>query len=113
MSGRLPARTLVSALVRRVNQSGGFASILAHGEDMGGMILVQTLEKGRFSGFFERMTDLDGKASLVRCGPAMESDSLTITDYLDRRRKSDPDLWVVELDIADGERFAAETIAMS
>lgn len=113
MSGRLPAKTLVSALVRRVNQSGGFASVLAHGEDMGGMILIQTLEKGKFSGFFERMTDLDGKASLVRCGPAMGSDSPTLSDYLDRRRARDPDLWVVELDIVDAERFAAETIAMS
>ena len=52
MTGRLPSKTLVSALVRRVEQAGGFAMILARGEDMGGVVLVQTLEKGRFSGFF-------------------------------------------------------------
>jgi len=27
-----------------------------------------------------------------------------------RRRRNDPDLWVVELDIAQAERFAAETM---
>ncbi len=113
MSGRLPAKTLVNALVRRVNQAGGFASVLAHGEDMGGMILIQAIEKGKFSGFFERMTDLDGKSALARCGPGAESDSPTITDYLDRRRRYDPDLWIVELDIPDAERFAAETIAIT
>ncbi|PHK02659.1 hypothetical protein VF08_18145 [Nostoc linckia z8] len=26
-----------------------------------------------------------------------------------RRRAQDPDLWLIELDIADAERFAAET----
>ena len=30
--------------------------------------------------------------------------------YAERRRRSDLDLWLVELDIADAERFAAETI---
>jgi len=104
---------LVDALVRRVNQAGGFAMILARGEDMGGVILIQTLEKGQFSGLFERMIDFDGVASLARCGPEAGSDSLTIDDYVQRRRRSDPDLWVVELDIADAERFAAETIAPS
>lgn len=112
VTARLPSKILVSALVRRVEQAGGFAMIVARGEDMGGVILVQTLEKGRFSGFFERMVDLDGKAVMVRTGPADDSDSVTLLDYVDRRRRSDPDLWVVELDIADAERFAAETIAV-
>lgn len=113
MTARLPAKILVSALVRRVNQSGGFATILAHGEEMGGMILVQATEKGRFCGFFERMTTLDGKESLERCGPSVDSDSYALSDYIDRRRRSDPDLWIIELDIADAERFAAETITMT
>ncbi|HEX7853355.1 MAG TPA: DUF1491 family protein [Sphingobium sp.] len=113
MTGRLPSKLLVSALVRRVGQSGGFASVLSHGEDMGGVILVQAIERGAFSGLFERMVDFDGVARLVRCGPPAGSDSVTVTEYVDRRLGNDPDMWVVELDIADAERFAAETIAMS
>jgi hypothetical protein len=111
VTARLPSATLVSALVRRVEQAGGFAMILARGEDMGGVVLVQTLEKGRFSGFFERHLDFDGRATLVRTGPAADSDPLSLMEYVDRRRRNDPDLWVVELDIPDAERFAAETIA--
>lgn len=113
MTARLPSKTLVSALVRRVEQAGGFAMIVARGEEMGGVILCQTLDRGRFSGFFERQMDFDGNARLVRCGPADDSECLAQSDYVDRRRRSDPDLWVVELDIADAERFAAETIAAS
>ncbi|MET0364300.1 MAG: DUF1491 family protein [Sphingobium sp.] len=113
MSARLPSKTLVSALVRRVGQQGGFAAILSHGEDMGGVILVQATERGVFSGLFERMIDFDDKVSLVRCGPDAGSDSAAVAQYVDRRCRNDPDIWVVELDIADAERFAAETIAIS
>lgn len=101
---------LVSALIRRVEGAGGFAALLARGEDMGGAILVHTNEKGQFSGLFERMVDFDDVARLVPCGPPAPSDSLTISTYLEKRRASDRDLWIVELDIADAERFAAETI---
>ena len=33
-------------------------------------------------------------------------------DYWRGRRAKDPDLWVVELTVADGERFVAETIGV-
>ena len=110
MTARLPSHLLVSALLRRVMQAGGFAAVLAHGDDMGGVILIQMLEKGQYSGFVERLVDLNGRESLVRCGPPAGSDAETIVQYAERRRTSDPDLWIVELDIADAERFAAETI---
>lgn len=110
MAVRLPSKLLVGALVRRVQQAGGFATILVHGEDQTGTILVQTLDKGRFSGLYERMFDLDGIARLVRCGPDDDAEPTVLSAYVDRRRGRDPDLWVVELDIVDAERFAAETI---
>jgi hypothetical protein len=110
VSARLPSRLLVSALIRRAQAAGGFATVIRHGEDNGGVILIQGIEKGTFSGLFERMYDLDGKSSLVRCGPPAGSDAAVVADYLERRRSSDPDLWIIELDIADAERFADETI---
>jgi hypothetical protein len=110
MTERLPSKLLASALVRRVEQAGGFATILAKGEDMGGVILVETAEKGVFSGLFERMFDLDGKPRLSPCGPPPASAPNVVGAYLDRRRAADPDLWIIELDIVEAERFAAETI---
>lgn len=110
MPERLPAKLLVSALVRRVEQAGGFATILAKGEEMGGVILIQTSERGRFTGLYERMFDLDGRPRLSHCGPAPESEPAALSLYIDRRRAADPDLWLIELDVAEAERFAAETI---
>ncbi len=58
---------------------------------------------------FERGYDAKGQPALVETGPA-EGGAQAIEDYWRRRRERDPDLWVIELDIASAERFAAETI---
>lgn len=113
MAPRLPTKLLVSALVRRVEQAGGFAAILAKGEEMGGVILIQTSDKGCFTGLYERMFDLDGAPQLSPCGPAPGSAPDAIASYVDRRRAADRDLWLIELDIVQAERFAAETICGS
>jgi hypothetical protein len=48
---------------------------------------------------------------LVPAGPVDATDS-AMDDYWRGRRTKDPDLWVVELTVADGERFVAETIGV-
>lgn len=110
---RLDTQTLVSALIRRVNAAGGFATVLHKGDPTGGMILVQLLDRGRFGTVMERMTDLSGHQTLVACGPKQPSQDTEISDYISKRKRSDPDLWLIELDVADGERFAAETLCSS
>lgn len=110
---RLDTQTLVNALIRRVNAAGGFATVLHRGDPTGGMILVQLLDRGRFGTVLERMTDLEGRQTLVRCGPKELSQDTEISDYISKRKRSDPDLWLIELDVADGERFAAETLCSS
>jgi len=104
---RLTSEFRVKALLRRVHDSGGSAMVLARGDATSGAILVVTLDRGRNPRFHERGL---GTAGLVVSGPA-DADESAASEYWQRRRRSDPDLWVVELDIADGERFAAETIA--
>lgn len=107
---RLTSAMLVGALRRRVSAAGGFATILVKGDEISGVILVQTLEKGRETGLFERVSNFAGGHALMRCGPAPEEGPLALGDYVARRRRSDPDLWIVELDIPEAERFAAETL---
>ncbi|WBQ15899.1 DUF1491 family protein [Sphingobium yanoikuyae] len=109
-AARLTSAMLVGALVKRVNAAGGFAMILAKGDAMSGVILVQVMDKGRESAIFERVSNFRGGHALMRCGPPAEEGSEAFAAYAERRRRSDPDLWLVELDIADAERFAAETI---
>lgn len=101
---------LVGVLRRRVNAAGGFVTILVKGDEVSGVILVQTLEKGQLSGLFERVSNFEGGHALIGCGPSPDDGAEAIADYLARRRRSDPDLWVVELDIPQAERFAVETL---
>ena len=83
--------------------------VLAKGDASAGAILIVATERGNNPRAFERGYDQAGNAALVATGPE-GGDAGTISDYWQRRRARDPDLWVIELDIAAAERFAAETI---
>ena len=105
MSDRLPTQVLVSAMLRRVADAGGFGAVLARGDAQAGGVLVVALERGAPPRLLERGIGPDGRPGLIDSTPADDLDG-----YWRRRRQRDPDLWVVELDIADSQRFAAETI---
>lgn len=109
MSDRLPSRVVASALIRRVNDAGGMATVLARGDEQAGALLILALERGGNPRFYERGLGPDGRSSLIESGPK-NADSGTIDAYWRKRRMGDPDLWVIELDVAQAERFAAETI---
>lgn len=109
MSDRLASGVLVSALLRRVHDAGGSAVVLARGDPQGGAILVVTLERGANPRLLERGIQANGRMGLLAVGPQDASEA-EVASYWSRRRGHDPDLWVIELDIAGAERFAAESI---
>lgn len=110
MSARLTSELLVGALRRRVQAEGGMATVLHKGESLSGTIVVQIVDRGENIGFFERITGLDGTVQLTPCGPQNSVQQSEIYQYIERRSRVDPDIWVLELDIADGERFAADVL---
>lgn len=99
---------MVNALVRRVGSMGGFAAVLARGDDTAGAILAVTLDRGANPRIWERGIGAKGDTDLIAVGPS--GDVRAVAEYWTRRRSSDPDLWVIELDIADAPRLAAETL---
>lgn len=105
MEPRLPAHIEVGGLIRRANAEGGFASVLQKGERDAGTILLVLTERGGNARVFERMPGLDGARSWQRSKVENPENKQEFYEWLDRRGAQDPDLWIVELDIADGERF--------
>ncbi|WP_322964906.1 DUF1491 family protein [Sphingomonas fuzhouensis] len=105
MDGRLPSGMLVTALLRRMNDSGGIGMVLAKGDPQGGGILVIVIDADRRERVLERGLGPDGRTALIDSTPAND-----ILSYWQRRRARDPDLWVIELNGAAAERFTAETI---
>jgi hypothetical protein len=55
------------------------------------------------------MLATDGSYRWERVGPGESASSGDLADFLARRARFDEDLWAIELDIADPERFVAET----
>lgn len=98
MSARLTAAVLVSALIRQTESLGGSGMVLAKGDATAGAVLIATMERGVPQGLLERSLDAAGTYRWHPVGPAGATDPAAQADYIDRRRRSDPDIWIVELD---------------
>lgn len=99
----------MSGLIRAVEAAGGNAMVLRKGEESAGTILIVLIEKGANARLFERMPDAQGHRKWT-CSKAQDAEnSYDFNQYLDRRAAQDRDLWIVELDIANGERFIGLT----
>ena len=101
----LPAHLEVNALIRRAGAEGGFASVIRKGEQDAGTILLILTERGANPRVFERMPQLDGARKWVLTRSQNTENKKELEDWLTRRADQDQDLWIVELDIANGERL--------
>jgi hypothetical protein len=113
MTARLASGVVVAALRRRVHSAGGNAAVLARGDETAGAILLAIAERGVTVRLLTRRLDPAGAYVWDDIAlPAVGGDSGSdrVAELVDRARRRDPDLWVVELDIADAQRFADELI---
>ena len=74
-----------------------------------GSLLLFVTSRGTHVTILERILNLDGSYGWQRVGPSESAGSNEIAEFLARRTRFDEDTWAVELDIADPERFIAET----
>ena len=107
MDTRLPTHLEVGGLIRAVEAAGGFATVVSKGERDAGTLAVLTIERGKNARFFERMPQLDGSRAFTCTREEDPANKGEFSEYLLRRCRQDSDLWIVELDVPDGERFIA------
>ncbi len=105
MAARLAAGMLVSALIRRAEQLGGNGAVLAKGDATAGALLIQLADRGVPGPLLERRLDPQGD---YRWSPTGPEDADQRGDYIARRRRGDPDLWVLELDVPDGMQLVED-----
>lgn len=82
---------------------------MRRGDAERGSLLLFVSSRGEHVATLERILNLDGSYGWQRTGPAESAGSAEIADFLARRARFDDDFWAIELDIADPERFIAET----
>lgn len=102
---RLPAHVETAGIIRAVEGAGGFAMVIAKGERDAGTILLLCCERGTEDRAWERMPHPDGSRKWTLVKRQNPENPQEFADWIDRRRRQDPDLWVVELDIVNPERF--------
>jgi len=109
MDARLPAHVEAMGLIRQVQAAGGFGTVIQKGEQDAGTIIVVLTENGTNARLFERLPSLDGTRNWHLSKQQDSEKPEEFSDYLDRRGKQDRDTWIIELDVANGERFIGLT----
>ena len=99
----------VFALIRRAELAGAFATIERKGDARGGAVLVKTLDRrGGRAQLYAQALRADGEQVWMR--PVGSSDEADIDAFIERAARIDPDIWVVEVEDADGRRFLTEPV---
>ena len=91
--------------MRRAEAEGGFATLLRKGDPDRGAVTLVLEKRGEFCGILERELGASFDYEWVFKPAGSES----VADFIARRERFDTDFWLIELDIAEPERFIAET----
>lgn len=103
---RLTSDIQVSALKRLAEAGGDFATVLRKGDLISGAILMIFQIRGRNPVLFERFPSIEGEATWEPVTAQIDENDAEVVGYWQKRAARDPDLWVVELDVASTERLA-------
>ena len=88
----------VSAFLRRCSQSGEGEYILKRGDETAGAVLVKHARPDRTAVVYARRYDIDGDIVWERATGETPVSEKEADAYIDRRVKSDADLWAVEIE---------------
>jgi hypothetical protein len=112
MTARLHASIEAAGLIRRAEAEGGFGAVLRKGDAERGSLLIVIRSRGAYVSCLQRNLAMDGHYSWGSLGPGASESDEKVSQFLAAQAAFDPDLWLIELDIAQPERFIAETTSM-
>ena len=107
---RLKAELWVKALIRRCEVAGAQAMVVRRGDASAGVVLVKVNRLDRTASVYSPARAGDGSLIwMASTGPepVPESDA---DAYIERQRKFDPDIWVVEIEDRQGRHFLQEPV---
>jgi len=107
---RVRSDLLVASLIAQVQGEGGFGAVLRRGDRERGDVLLVLIERGEPQVVLGRQMDANGIYSWSRLTAPDSAGSVSIAQLVAARERFDPDIWVLELDVADSQRFIAERL---
>jgi hypothetical protein len=105
----LPTDVWAGALIRRAEQAGAFAMVIRKGDARAGTVLVKVIDRrDRSARIYAEAFRGDGER--VWMEPVKADDEAGLDAYVERQVGRDPDLWLVEIDDAEGRHFLTEPV---
>ena len=102
---RLKSSLWVSAYLRRVTQSGAFATVLKHGDDDAGAVFVKISTYTDFLYLYGPAPSYAFEPDDGRKWQLLNITADKIDAVLEREASIDPDFWVIEVEDRDGQIF--------
>jgi hypothetical protein len=99
----------VAALIRRAEQGGAFPTVTRKGDHRAGAVLIKLVNRREgWAKLYAEAVRGDGERIWMR--PAGSQTEADLDAYVERSRRVDPDLWVIEIDDAKGRHFLTEPV---
>ena len=100
----------VSALIRRAELAGAFATVARKGDPRAGTVIVKAFDtSNRRARLYSEAFGPDGERLWMQ--PVESEFESELDDYLQRQIRYDPDLWIVEIEDREGRHFITEKVA--
>ncbi len=99
----------VSALIRRAELAGAFATVVRRGDARAGTVIVKAYDTTeRTARLYSEAFGPDGDRLWIQ--PVSSDQESELDAYIERQAGYDPDLWVVEVEDRQGRHFITETV---
>ena len=99
----------VSALIRRAELGGAFATVARKGDPRAGTVIVRAFDtSNRRARLYSEAFGPDGERLWMQ--PVESEFESELDDYLQRQIRYDPDLWIVEIEDREGRHFITEKV---
>ncbi len=99
----------VSALIRRAEIEGAYATVVKKGDDRAGSVIVKAYDtSNRTAKLYTEAFGQDGERLWIQ--PVSSDSEAELDAYIARQRGYDPDLWVVEIEDRQGRHFITEKV---
>jgi hypothetical protein len=100
----------VSALIRRAEIGGAFATVSRKGDARAGTVIVKVFNTStRQARLYSEAFGTDGERLWMQ--PVESEFESELDAYLQRQSGYDPDLWIVEIEDRQGRHFITEKVA--
>jgi hypothetical protein len=99
-----------SALIRRAELAGAFATVVRKGDARAGTVIVKAYDSSnRTARLFTEAFGADGDRLWIQ--PVTSDLESELDAYIQRQAGYDPDIWVVEIEDREGRHFITEKVA--